>query len=630
MAAIPALAFLLCLALPGVLVLGRITDRLTWPERLAYGPVLGVVVGSLVLLASALALGELSRAAVIAVAAAGLAAAGVLRPRQRPAVSWNRVREEFGGFSVAVLGGSAVLWGLLIARLLYRDGAGDLSAGLSNVWADWALHLGDVTSFAYGDNFPVDNPRFSGEALPYHYLTSLTAAAMVKLGMTPWGALVLHSFVMGMCLILALWAFARRVTGSRDAAGVATGLVLFGGGLGWTLTAREAFEGDPWDVLRHRVWNSTDQNNHDFRWYNQVTSQLEPQRGYLYGLPIGLLVLTLLILAISAWGLRLFVAAGAVGGTLPLAHGSTLLALALLIPVLALLARDTSLRRWVTCWAAFFATWILVSLPQIATQHGGGAGPLESIRWETGWIAGTGGDWLWFWIKNLGLFLPLVVLALVRRDLLPGNGRLVVLAAMPIFVLCNLIAFLPWDWDNTKPLFWWFLATCLAVAALITDWWRRRRSALIRVGIAVGAATMVLSGVLVQFGQLTDQDRNVMLTAADLSIAEQVRATTPPTAVFATDFRHNNPISVLAGRRVVTGYDGWLFSEGINYFQRQQDVRQVYALGPDFQAVIDRYGIDFVVIGPGETATFAPDAAAFRARFPVVARAPGFEVFRVR
>jgi uncharacterized membrane protein len=141
---------------------------------------------------------------------------------------------------------------------------------------------------------------------------------------------------------------------------------------------------------------------------------------------------------------------------------------------------------------------------------------------------------------------------------------------------------------------------------------------------------MVLSGFLVQFGQLTGQDRNVMLTAADLAIAEQVRATTPPTAVFATDFRHNNPISVLAGRRVVTGYDGWLFSEGINYAQRQLDVRQLYALGPDFRTVVDRYGIDFVVIGPGETSTFAPDAAAFRARFPVVARAPGFEVFRVR
>ncbi len=631
MAAIPALAFLLCLALPGVLALGRITGRLTWPERLAYGPVLGVVVGSLVLLATALALGELSGVAVGAVAVAGLVVAALLRPRQwRPAVSWARVREEFGGFSIAVLGGLALLWAALLARLLRRNGDGDLTAGLSNVWADWALHLGDVTSFAYGDNFPVDNPRYSGEPLPYHYLTSLTAAAMVKLGMTPWGALVLHSFVLGLCLLLALWAFARRVTDSRDAAAVATALVLFGGGLGWTLTVRDAAEGDAWDVIRHHVWNATDQNTHDFRWYNQVTSQLEPQRGYLYGLPIGLLVLTLLMLAIAAWSVRLFLAAGAVAGALPLAHGSTLLALALLLPVLALLTLHSSLRRWATCWATFFGTWILVALPQIATQHGGGAGPLESLRWQAGWIAGTGADWPWFWIKNLGLFLPLLVVALLRRDLLPGNGRLVVLAAMPIFVLCNLVAFLPWDWDNTKPLFWWFLATCLAVAALLTDWWRTRRSPLVRVALGAGAATMVLSGVLVQFGQLTGQDRNVMLTAADLAIAEQVREATPPTAVFATDFRHNNPISVLAGRRVVTGYDGWLFSEGIDYGQRQQDVRALYALGPDFRAVVDRYGIDFVVIGPGETSTFAPDVAAFRARFPVVARTSGFEVFQVR
>src|SRR5205085_11944126 len=88
----------------------------------------------------------------------------------------------FGPVSLCILGAFAVRWALLWATALQYDSRG-LWASQTYIWGDWALHLGDVTSFVYGENFPPQNTRYAGTPLAYHYLTSITGAAFVKLGM---------------------------------------------------------------------------------------------------------------------------------------------------------------------------------------------------------------------------------------------------------------------------------------------------------------------------------------------------------------------------------------------------------------------------------------------------------------
>ena len=81
-----------------------------------------------------------------------------------------------GLFPALVIGAFALRWIALWRGALTYDAAG-LWAGQAYIWGDWALHLGDVTSFVYGDNFPPTNTRYAGAPLAYHYLTSITAAA---------------------------------------------------------------------------------------------------------------------------------------------------------------------------------------------------------------------------------------------------------------------------------------------------------------------------------------------------------------------------------------------------------------------------------------------------------------------
>ena len=158
---------------------------------------------------------------------------------------------------------------------------------------------------------------------------------------------------------------------------------------------------------------------------------LMPQRAFLYGMPLAFLGLTLVLVGKRRDDALAFVTAGAVVGLLPLAHLATMLALAIVTPFMALLLPT---RKWI----GFFAAWILVALPQLLLQQGGAPGALASLRFQLGWVMGTV-PWPVFWLKQVGLFLPLVVVALALPRLLPKDSYRLLVAFMAIFVAANIL-----------------------------------------------------------------------------------------------------------------------------------------------------------------------------------------------
>ena len=634
-------ALLAVMGAPGVAALRRAGLDLDPLERVTYGIPLGVVVSSLVLLGLAIFF-DLSVPLVVIVGFAGAVATGLLWPGtasplalsiiSRPPspipsigviTSVRRVlRSPLPLLPALVIGGFVLRWVLLWSGAL-TYGPDGLTAGQLNIWGDWSTHLGDVMSFAYGENFPPEYPRLAGQPFAYHYLVSITAAAMVKLGMPPITALPLQSFLFSVLLLFGLYAFARRLLGDRNAAALEVLLFLLGGGLGWLITVREmAATHNVLGTLLHHPWDQMLQGDANYQWKNVYFSLIEPQRPYLYGLPLALLILTLLLSGVQTRGSRAFIAAGLVAGLLPLAHLGTLLALALVTPFLFLLFPS---RRWFL----FFGIWVAVAVPQLLRQQGGKPAAASAIRLEIGWLANSD-PWIWFWFKNLGLFLPLLLLALVSRDLMPPVAKRFLWAFMPVFFIANLIVFQPWDWDNTKIIVYWFLAVCLLVAALLVRLWHRYRSLVLRGLLLVALTTMLLSGVLINLQQLLGLDRHLLLTTEELQVAEQVREKTPPRAMFVTGTQHNLPVSVLTGRRIVMGYPGWLWSYGFDYSSEQRDLYAIFAYDPDTPELLKKYGVDYVVIGPEERREFAVNYTAFSQRYPVIIRTPNYTVFDVR
>lgn len=116
---------------------------------------------------------------------------------------------------VIVLGFIMILWGLAIFDDYY--------------------HLPLISVMATGDippHFYLD-PTLH---LPYHYGLQVFAAGMVRVGgLFPWSAWdISRAIVLGFTVVLA-WLWIRRMTGSKLAAYLGAGLLVFGGGSRWLL-----------------------------------------------------------------------------------------------------------------------------------------------------------------------------------------------------------------------------------------------------------------------------------------------------------------------------------------------------------------------------------------------------------
>src|SRR5260370_7295554 len=109
------------------------------------------------------------------------------------------------------------------------------------------------------------------------------------------------------------------------------------------------------------------------------------------------------------------VAAGLVPGLLALIHAHSFIAVMMVGAFLALI----NLRRWRE-WFLFFLVASIIAIPQLLwSTHGTAVSTRAFLAWQFGWDR-INENVFWFWFKNTGLFIPLLITALLwkREDYL--------------------------------------------------------------------------------------------------------------------------------------------------------------------------------------------------------------------
>jgi hypothetical protein len=616
---------------------------LTVGERIVIGLVLAVVGLTVLGYLMALAIG-LTVGLVLALAIIGIAAGGWLTWRHR-----GRVRAEIAPHSLALpaaVAAVALLMGYLFARALEITPQAWL-AHYTNTWSDWSFHASYATAFVYGHNLPPQNPIYAGTPFRYPFAPDFASALLIGGGWSIPASLAWPSWAMTVLALSGLILWARRLTGGIAAGVIAVTLTLLGGGLGFWFFFGDAAHLGLINALLHipRTYDRFDPPV-NIQWYNPLLSYYLPQRSFVFGAAIVLAVLLLLTPLLLTtpyfrwretlgairqscrrWTVKseatAFLVAGGLTGLLPLFHVHSLVVLGIVTVCWALLFPRPA-------WLGFFAVTALLAVPRLLMAVPGdpGAPPEHQYpRWLIGWVSGA--DFPpWFWIKNTGLFWPLLLVALLSPLALRGRIRLLIAPFSLVFLVANLIKFQPWDWDNSKLLVFWYLASAVAVGALLV---RLARTHL--VGAVLAAAiwlSLVASGVLSLLQFLPPQGpAYVWFSAEEVQLAAQVRRETPPKAVFVTGEEPTNPIADLAGRPVLMSYPGWLWSYGINYTQREADLARIYNGGPEALALLRRYHADYVVIGPSERAAFRPKTDYFNAEFRLALHTSNYDVYAV-
>lgn len=566
------------------------------------------------------------------------------------------------------------MW-LVFSRAMFEK-PGGIYTGVLNNYGDLPFHLSVITRFAFGQNFPPEDPTFAGARFTYPFLTDFVSAMFVRAGATLRDSLFIENYFVGVALVGVLHRFGQKLLRNRTAAILTPVLIILNGGLGWAMLFSDVnkADGGVFQVLRHIPHSYTilPEVADGWRWGNAVTSLLVPQRGFLLGIPLAAIVFTQwwaasrseaevkskkgkgkkedrrdkrreparsttggagsitanpsfftfsFLLLPSA---KRMLAAGVVAGLLPLVHAHSFIVVMGVGACLALI----NWSRWRE-WLAFFVVASVIAIPQLLwSTHGSAVSTRAFIGWEFGWDSGTT-NFFWFWFKNTGLFIPLLIAALLWKtdDYLISRKLLIFFLPFTLcFIIPNMVKLAPWVWDNIKVLFYWWIASAPIVALLLARLWEGKTwHRVLAAGLFV---VLTLAGALDVFAVITGQSESMEFDHDGVVFAEMIKQQTPPRATILHAPIHNTPV-FLTGRRSLMGYPGHIWTHGINSGPRETDIRKIYSGSPDAVSLLSKYGVDYVVIDPQEHSAM-PVNTDFFSSYPETVKIGEYHLYKIK
>ena len=470
-------------------------------------------------------------------------------------------------------------------------------AGHLNIWSDWPLHLA-ISGF-FADRPPTewlsDHPMFAGEPLHYPFVVNLLSGLLLRVGVDIDAAMTLPVMVAACATPLVLFLLFRETLRDDALAVGAVSLLFLGSGLGGFSYLAQTLDAGDWAGLLYPAIEVSRLDRYDWYSGNVLTGMLVPQRAFVLGLPVAALSLWLFVRALERGSARAAIAGGALAGLLPIVHTHSYLALALICaPFTAL-----HLRAW-RIWLPYGALAAL--LGAVLVRCFLAIGDTQHLRWDPGFSAPAGFiSWVMMWLRLWGLAIPLALIAL---PLLRGRSRsmwAMAIGGALCFGFANLFLVQPNRWDNSKIFLWTYLCWAPLWALLIAHLWRQPQAGTGRL-LALGLALAMTFTGLLEVMRLAnvEHSRTMIANAQDVQLAREVRTSTPPRAVFLTDTTHNHPVMAFGARPIFLGFTGWMANFGFDHRVRDAHLRRMFAGGAEAEVLLQRYGIDFVVVGPGE------------------------------
>ncbi|MEM2972500.1 MAG: hypothetical protein QW270_08820 [Candidatus Bathyarchaeia archaeon] len=496
------------------------------------------------------------------------------------------------------------------------------------VFADYSFHISVINSFVYRNNFPPQYPIMANAPMNYPSLMDFLSAILMKTGFDLRSSIILPNVLFQTATLCLLSSLAIRLVKRKFAGALSALLFFFAGNIGIIYAAKDIAERGGfinWITNLPTDYSGSGVSSlPGMRFGNPVTVMLMPQRPSMLGIGISLIVYMLVLYALQNEGsARELILAGVLTGLLPSIHSHSFIAVSVVLFLLTIIFRKN-----LRFFAYLFAPAAVLALPQILiiqTQVGGGF-----MGFTIGWLEENAGrikalDWsmplgvfsstfksvsilAWFWFMNLGLIILPSVFGFLKSEKMIKRFCLPYLV---LFFLGNFVRFQPWDWDNYKIFLHWYILMVIIASYGIIEIVKFSLENLkvtlkmpkLETGLKAtfGFATLA---IILFFSTATGflshtkilQENYLMWSEADVTFARWIRENTPPESIFLTSTDFHHPIVTLAGRQIVLGYEGWLWSHGIDGNQIQKVRQDVIEMFNGSYTLIKEYGVDFISV----------------------------------
>ena len=467
------------------------------------------------------------------------------RNETRRATAWDVLL--FALFAMASL--RAFLWLIYPAgdewRILSPYNLGDIS-----------LHIQFIRYLADGVDFWPASPILTGVPLSYPLGADLWNSLLLLVGVPVERGLIWTGLVGAALTGWALW---------RWGGAFAIAAFLFNGGLaGFAILQTGQLQ----------------DFQSDLAWKNFFLTMFVTQRGLLYALPCGLLLL-------SVWrddffregsglpkSIQLFLYA-----TMPFFSVHAFLFLSFALAAIFIFTPKSRVTLLIFVALAVIPATVAIWLVT------GGFSASSGLRWLPGWMQGDGG-WK-FWAMNFGISLPLLAWLFcktaVRGD---AESRAFCVLSLGVFLLGFLVALAPWEWDNTKLLLWaWLVAAPFLWSDVLEP-----LAPILRAALCVA---LFFTGALSLMAGLDGRHGYELAKKSELATARMALRDVPPGTRIAVDPTFNHPVMLL-GYPVVCGYDGHLWSHGLRYQEPLAKLRSVLRQEKDWKETAKELGAEWV------------------------------------
>ena len=477
---------------------------------------------------------------------------------------------------------------IFYSQVLFPTPAG-LKAGGGGVWGDTALHIAYSSRLETGE-FPPQNPLFAGKTLVYPYANDLLSTVLRIGGLGVNLAFILPQVIFLISALALFYSFARKFT---DDTGFLISLVLiiFGWGIGSIYFLKGPLIWPP--SLEYT-------NNPDFKLYmhNLFTGLILPERSFLPGLFLGFLIFVNFYHFLESGERKTLILNGFLAGALPFWHTHTFIFIVISFVIFGLYLIYQDIRINIKPLLLSAGAAFLIAAPFLAlflkNQEA------ESfIRLIGGWQI-QGENFFIFWFRNSFLIIPLALAGFWKFKKTLG---IYFAGAFLTFLIANIIAFQPWEWDNIKLFSWAFIFFAVLSGIWLSSLFQKNY--FYKIAVIILAVTSSFSGILSITKQISS--KYTLYDKSDIELADWAKENTGIDEVFLVEPIPNHPVPGLAGRLVYLGYPGHLWVHGVDWSKRESLNAQV--IGGDLEQVkMAEVTISYVVLPKGSV--FKPEDLA--------------------
>ena len=434
---------------------------------------------------------------------------------------------------------------------------------------DLALHLTYIKYLASGVSFWPDNPILTGAKLRYPIGMDLFNSLLLLSGIDLVRGLVIVGLLSSFVAVFVLLMWGRSF--------VLAGFLCNGGLAGFMFFKTYELVNYQWDLA----------------WKSLPLTLFVTQRGYLYALPVGLLLL-------YSWRQRYFNDKKRslpfwievlFYSSMPLFHMHTFVYLSLLLGLWFLFfPNEKRLEIGKLIMISFLPVVLFVS---VLTNAFKGCS-IVHIHW--GWIQGNH-NFFYFWLWNFGLFLPLVLLLLYK--IISEHGRKInettafVYTNAILFIFFSVVMFHPNDWDNIKLYMWCYIVLLPYIWEVLLSKWDLFMRYVICFGLFFSGFLYIIEAIGPKY---TGYENYKLSEVREVEFAVKIL---PVKYRFASFPTYNHPL-LFAGRKVVLGYPGHIWVFGFSYGEIEEKLKRFMLGDSDWKRLAQELGIRYVFWGERE------------------------------